>query len=47
MSGDLSPGDSFEIYGMGEYINGPAADNWIFDLMFDPTGDVIGSVTLM
>ena len=47
MSGDLSPGDSFEIYGLGEYINGPAADNWIFDLMFDPTGDVIGSVTLM
>tara|TARA_Y100000739_G_scaffold127477_1_gene109773 strand:+ start:120 stop:1103 length:984 start_codon:yes stop_codon:yes gene_type:complete len=48
MSGDLSPGDSFEIYGTGaEYVNGPAEDDWRLDLMFDPTGDIIGSVILM
>lgn len=45
--GKLSAGDRFEIYGVGSSCNGPAETNWKLDIQFDPSGDIIGSATLL
>ena len=42
--GMLSSGDQFLVYGPNA---GPAEDGWRLDIQYDPTGDIIGSATMM
>ena len=46
-SGTLSAGDQFMVYGNGNAASGPANDNWRLVIQFDPTGDIVGSATML
>ena len=45
--GKLSAGDEFTVYGQGNSANGPAEDGWKLDILFDATGDIMGSAKLL
>ena len=45
--GKLSSGDKFLVYGQGGGSNGPADDNWILDIQFDATADIVGSAKMI
>ena len=45
--GRLSAGDQFMVFGTGRGANGPAADNWRLDILFDISGDIVGSAILV
>ena len=45
--GKLSAGDEFTVYGQGNSANGPAKDDWKLDIVFDATGDIMGSAKLL
>jgi hypothetical protein len=45
--GKLSAGDQFLVYGNGNAASGPANDNWRLVIQFDPTGDIVGSATML
>lgn len=44
--GMLSAGDYFTIFGTGNSANGPAQSGWKLDILFDATGDIVGTVTI-
>ena len=44
LDGMLSSGDQFLVYGPNA---GPAQDGWRLNIQYDPTGDMIGSATMM
>ena len=44
--GMLSAGDYFTIFGTGNSANGPAQSGWKLNILFDATGDIVGTVTI-